>query len=850
MPRTKIGYGIDLGTSNSAVALVEDGQVMIIKSEKYQKDTTPSCVHFNKKRAAFAGDDALNRYRADVLRAFQGYGAGRGKDSGINTFIEFKRTMGTDKMYMSTHMNRFFTSEELSAEVLKKLKSFVTDENLAAAAITVPAKFRQNQIDATQRASELAGLNYCELLQEPIAASLAYGVDARRMDGYWLVFDMGGGTFDAALMQVEQGIMKVADTSGDNHLGGKDLDYAIVDHILIPYLARHYRISSILADESGKFLLREALKWHAEEVKIALSSRSSAEIYTDEPVGEDDSGEAMELDFEIALKDYEDSALPVFQRAVDISKKLLEENHLTGDDIETVLLVGGPTYSQTLRRLIREQITDRIDTHIDPMTAVARGAAIYASTRDLPMNLQNRDKTKIQLILKYPETTVEIDDQIGIRVDRSQTRGLIPNPLFVEIVRKDMAWSGGKIEMIDDREILPVHLETSESNTFLIHLYNSVGDRIMCEPSQFTIIQGIKAATATLTHSLCIGAFDTEKEKELLMPLRGLEKNQSLPANGKGVFKTQKPVFPGNADDLIKIPIYEGEPYSRTTLNEWAGMALISGNDVSSYLPEDQEIEIAVEIDSSRRMTLSAYIPYLDDTLRIKVPENKQKGYDADMLSDEILKAEEILVTLENESPAMDMTTINLFIGLNRELCYLSELIESGRGDYNTKTKVMERLREVLKQLDHLEEEGRWPRMAAELEKALERFEICHNRYGNESSNQLMDQYRKQVREVLKHMNIKAARELRKEIRSSGLSLVSKEVGLWIRYVKTFYKKFDSYNWKDESAARALIEEAKRIIVENPSKERVERIVRSLFGLLPESAVTLSDLKDDQLLKK
>ena len=228
MKRKRIDFGIDLGTTNSAIAVMKDGEPKIFKSEVL-KDTTPSCVNFSKKQSIFAGDKALTNYIRDSQIA------SRNDNYTQNSFIEFKRTMGTDKEFFSSNMNRTYSSEELSAEVLKKLKSYSTNENINAAVITVPAKFTINQKDATVKAAQLAGFKHCELLQEPVAASFAYGLNNRNKDGVWLVFDLGGGTFDAALVRSDEGIMKVFDTEGDNHLGGKDIDKLIVDEVIIPY---------------------------------------------------------------------------------------------------------------------------------------------------------------------------------------------------------------------------------------------------------------------------------------------------------------------------------------------------------------------------------------------------------------------------------------------------------------------------------------------------------------------------------------------------------------------------------------------------------------------------------------
>ncbi|MDZ7774951.1 MAG: Hsp70 family protein [Bacteroidales bacterium] len=137
--------------------------------------------------------------------------------------------------------------------------------------ITVPARFDIPQMDATKRAAKLAGFEHCELLSEPIAASMAYGLNNKNKNGYWIVFDFGGGTFDAALIKVEDGIMKVVDTDGDNYLGGKTLDEAIVDKIILPYLTSEYKIETISESGSKSKLLHEYMKLYAEKEKIQLS---------------------------------------------------------------------------------------------------------------------------------------------------------------------------------------------------------------------------------------------------------------------------------------------------------------------------------------------------------------------------------------------------------------------------------------------------------------------------------------------------------------------------------------------------------------------------------------------------
>ena len=268
---SRIKYGIDLGTTNSAIAIIEKGESVIIKNEQ-QKDTTPSCISY-RNGSITVGDRSYNNLNQDKLNSLK-----KGQSNLSNTFIEFKRTMGTDKKYLIASSETKLSSEQLSSEVLKKLKSLIQNDSFKSVVITIPAMFNDNQKSATQQAAKLAGFSQVELLQEPIAAAMAYGIDKKVKDGQLLVFDFGGGTFDVCLVNVEDGIMQIKDTEGDNWLGGKNLDNAIVDEILIPYLQENFSIDSFLDNDVKKGLLNDALKVRAEEIKINLSFAKTYDV--------------------------------------------------------------------------------------------------------------------------------------------------------------------------------------------------------------------------------------------------------------------------------------------------------------------------------------------------------------------------------------------------------------------------------------------------------------------------------------------------------------------------------------------------------------------------------------------
>ena len=853
MSRVKIDYGIDLGTTNSAIARIENGEVKIIKSDT-QKDTTPSCVHF-KKNGIFLGDPAYARYGDDYTAAFKAFTESGKKQENFNTFIEFKRTMGSDKVYVCNNLSdKTFSSEELSAEVLKGLKSYVRDEDIPTVVITVPAKFRNNQIDATQKAADLAGFKYCELLQEPIAASIAYGVSANSVHGYWLVFDFGGGTFDAALMKVDEGIMKVVDTDGDNNLGGKDLDFAIVDSIIIPYLKKSFNIKNIISDEYGFNSLRESLKSIAEEAKIAISSpsKNSADISSFKPIGIDDDGNEIEVDIKMSLDDYDQAVAPIFNRAIEITKNLIERNNLKTEDLEMLLLVGGPTLSQTLRKKLKQDLNIKLNTSIDPMTSVAVGAALYASTRNVPNNLQTKSLDKLQLILKYDDTTVEDEVEIGIKIDKNQQGYNSDEKIFVEITRVDRAWSSGKILIEGGADILTLQLNQGKSNGFDISLYTISGNLIPCEPSSINIIQGFKEPPATLPWSIGVEAFSVDNNRAVFNEIPGLKKNQSLPAKGKDSFKTQKDIRPGNKEDKITIRIYEGDYNSngtRAILNELASEIEINGDDLSKFLPKDSEVQIILEVDRSRRITFAAFFPEIDETFKTSVETNQTKEIDYSKLLKEIDNGKMLLNQIEQDAVSIDLSLVSK---IKDEFDLLETILDNGKSDFNTKTNVMERLRQLLKTIDKLEEESTWPTVEENLNNFLNELKVTNERYGNEQTTKIFQEFERTASNVKRSMDIKSAKDLTAQISSFDFALYDQGTGvaLDISLIKSFDDNFDTSDWSNKNEARQLINQAKQIISTNPTKNKLRPIVIAIYQLLPGEKPPASFGNDKDILTK
>ena len=822
----KINFGIDLGTTNSAISKMENGEPTIIKSIT-QKDTTPSCISFNRRGTVLVGDAAYSKYKVEASRSLS-------KNSPLNSFVEFKRTMGTDKKYLVPNIDKELTSEELSAEILKHLKQYVQDENVNAAVITVPAAFKNNQIDATRRAAEMAGLSQVEVLQEPVAAAMAYGLDSKNKDGFWLVFDFGGGTFDSALLKVEDGIMKVTDTEGDNYLGGKNLDLTIVDEIIIPYLSENYNIEHTLENDSEKQVLRNAMKFYAEEAKNILSSKENHNIYVDPgDAGEDNDGEEIEIDLTLTQKDMETVLSPVFQRAIDKSKTLLERNNLKGSDLDSLILVGGPTFSPILREMLAKQITQP-DTSVDPMTVVSKGAALYASTVSLSDEVteKTRDKSKIQLEIGHESSTVETEEWVTIKILKDKTEGIIPNQVFAEVTRSDKAWSSGKIEINEIGEILETQLIEGKTNSFDVALYDGEGNILESEPKQFTIIQGLGGLSSMqgLTMNWGIEIKQRTTGKIVFSKVPGLEKNKSLPAVGTmNGLKTQKQIRPGMDSDFIKIPLYQGEhgaDGTRAIYNEHVYDVIISGADLPALLPENSDVDLTIHIDKSQQVSIQAYFPYLDHTAEINVPTGTLQSVETNWLANEIRKAKGSIEELKD-----DGNTSAKLQKAETEIEELKKKFDNNRDDVDNKQEVLTNLRKTLKTIDELSVTNEWPKLEEELKEEFYRLEKANKDLGNDKTNQVVNQLRIQLEEVIRVQDVKLGNVLLEEIGMFFFKLT--EIYQFIGMIRNFNENFGDYSWSNPTKARQLVNSGMEKIANGPDKEELREILIPLYDMIP-----------------
>lgn len=349
--------GIDLGTSNSAAAVMQGNRPVIIPSAEgisLGGKAFPSYVAFTKDGQRLTGEPAR---RQNVTNP-------------EGTAYAFKRKMGTDYKY--NLRGKEYRPQELSAFLLQKIKqdaeAFLGDK-VEKAVITVPAYFNDNQRQATKDAGEIAGLEVVRIINEPTAASLAYGLD-KTGDQKIMVFDLGGGTLDVTIMELGGGVFEVKSTAGDTQLGGTDMDNLLVDYIAEEFKKEHG--IDLRKDRVANQRLRDA----AEKAKIELSTTLTTEI--NQPFITADASGPKHLTMTMTRSKLEDVIRPVIDRCRKPMEQALSDGKLTKEDIKKVILVGGPTRMPIIQKFVEDYVGKKVEGGVDPMECVAMGAAIQA----------------------------------------------------------------------------------------------------------------------------------------------------------------------------------------------------------------------------------------------------------------------------------------------------------------------------------------------------------------------------------------------------------------------------------------------------------------------------------------
>jgi molecular chaperone DnaK len=660
-----INFGIDLGTSNSLIAKFDKGNVEVFKNPNGFKETLPSIVGFRNDRILI-GDQARVYLQRDPK----------------SVVSRFKRKMGTTETFKIKSLSVSKSPVELSAYVLKELKNFIhSGDQLDSAVITIPASFDTVQSNATKEAGIQAGFKSVILLQEPIAASLAYANKEKNIDlknSQWLVYDLGGGTFDVALVKILEGELNVVDHEGDNYLGGTDFDALIVEKIVVPELEKRGKFSNLLAEmksESGKYnKLWHILLLHAEGAKVELSNKTSTEI----DLGtisdlEDDEGNSLDSIVTITRSEFEAVVKDAVESTIDMIKQILTRNSLQPNDLKFILMVGGSSFIPYVRKRVEEVMGIPVNTSIDPTNAIVIGAAYFAGTKEKSKDIDQVKQTasKLKIRASYNKSSQEREETFSAKFEGEL------NGLQYRILSEDGSFDSG-LKKLSLRIVEDLPLREGAFNLFSFKIIDMQGNLVPIDLDTIQIAQGrYSVAGQMLPEDISLVKDDLVIKDTRLDAL--FTKNSVLPSKTKKTVEVGKTVVKGSLDG-IHIMVVEGPSNRHSSTNKPIGTLSITGEKVSKDLIKGTDIDLTFEMTESRELTISAFVNGTGQEFS-QVFNLKERKVSTQLLASEILMLEtkiqtEIDDALENGNKQVADDLDNVLRGVQDLILNAGELSE------------------------------------------------------------------------------------------------------------------------------------------------------------------------------
>ena len=589
--------GIDLGTTNSAICSYDGEETRIWKSPD-QNDVTPSAIFFDPRGNKHIGKRAYDS----------------APQSPDNAALLFKRMMGTNTKIEIGSINTSMTPEECSSEILKVLFGYLPEEirndSETGTVITVPAAFNQMQKDATMEAADMAGLGNVALLQEPVAAVMSV-MRSKNSDGIFLIYDLGGGTLDIAIAESIKGRVSVLANGGIAMCGGRDFDRLLVDNIVKPWLFDKFDLPEDLTINPKYKSLMRLSAWAAEKSKIELSSRDESIISISEIEIRvlDESNNEIYVDIPLSREDIDNLFKEQILESIDPARDILKKAGLESHDVERVVFIGGPTNYKPLRDMVSFELGLPSSSEVNPMTAVAEGAALFAESIDWSSKSRGRKNNKAKLssqgelsvTVNYIARTSDNKAKVGITAQEAET-----DSVEYQIDSLDSGWSSGR-SSLKQNPTIDLNLTKSGDNHFKLFVFNN-GSPITVDDDKIVITKTAATVDAIpASHSVGIEVLEKVGGRSTLEYL--VKAGDSLPKKGNITFKSGESLKSGG-NGSIKFKMWEGDITDPVVHNRFIGMMDITGNDFDDgVIAAGENLECQYEVLDSGNITLEVTVP-------------------------------------------------------------------------------------------------------------------------------------------------------------------------------------------------------------------------------------------------
>lgn len=823
MSNQNIQIGIDLGTTNSEVAINRNGDIEIMKKPG-GVEYTPSVFGFDKMKNKVVGQKAYERLYKDGS-----------EEESRNNKAEVKRLMGTSEKVSFERVGLEMNAEEISAEILKSLKEDILrkypDFDTTAAVITIPAHFSVLQAEATKRAGNLAGFQYVVLLQEPIAAAMSYGFLNEKNEN-WLIYDLGGGTFDVALVSSKDGILSVLSHNGDNFLGGKDIDTLIIDRIIVPEILEKYHLKEFKRNNEKYSSIFAKLKYLAENSKMYLSQYDSNTIEVD-GIGNDDDGTEIYLTIDFNKKDFEKLIKHLIDKTIELSLETIKEAGIKASSISKIILVGGPTQIPYVKRRLEAELKILTDSSVDPLTVVARGACIYGLSQRIPEELMSQVgkkksvKNSMHVRLNFDTLTSDTEALVSGTIDDLEDDN--GEEHYIQFQSDSGFYSGSKIKVKNGKFFDNIALEPHKTNIFWVYLFNGAGETLPIDPDSFSITHGMSVSGTPISRSIGVGVakrdfksgFETTEVFE-----KFFEKGAILPLKKTETFKTLRKLIKKEDQNPLWIKVREGES-EIPDRNIFICDLGINGSDLPYDLPEGTDVEITIEVNESREVFVTAYIPLLDVTLNARASFEdedinlSQLEADFNTQSERAKKLEQTCSTEEKEK-------------LSNSVYSVGTSLQNAHSDEDEKRKASKQLKDLKIDIDKMEKGKEMPQLVNDFNASIaDLSKIIDATADPEEKQKLiekMDIIKKEGSRAISENDKSLLVRVNEEIRDTITRVIVSDPSTWVYWFRKI--KNENHDFKNETEARYYFDKGEKAIEANDIEE-LKRCVKNLIDLLP-----------------
>ncbi len=597
--------GIDLGTTNSAICAFNGEKIRLFKSPE-QNDVTPSALFFDKRGNKYVGKRAYDQ---------------AARNPG-NSATLFKRLMGTSTQINLSAVNLSMSPEECSAEILRVLFGYLPEEirndSGTGTVITVPAAFNQMQKDATLAAAEMAALGNVALMQEPVAAVMSV-MRLRNEDGAFLIYDIGGGTLDIAIAESTKGRVSLISHGGIAMCGGRDFDRLLFDNIVKPWLFEKFDLPQDFISNKRYAILRSLGTWATEKAKIDLSSFDESVISLDDSELRirDESGADIYLDISINRSNMDKLIALKIEESIVSVRETMEKATLNPHDIGRIVFIGGPAQYKPLRDKVAFELGIDASVEVNPMTAVAEGAALFAESIDWTSKNRGRKSGRgtiaassgIDISFNYQSRTTDRKAKIVAILGGQAASGTA-----FQIDCLDTGWSSGKVALSSGASI-DVPLAKAGENYFKIYVFDSAGGPIKLVNDKIIITKTAAQIDAIpASNTVFVEAF--KKIGGPSVPVYLVRDGEQLPKKGTQTFKSEETLRAGSPGS-INFKLWEGDIKDPITDNRFIGMFEIKGSDFSDdVIVKGADLICDYEILDSGKIILEVTVPSIKGSFR------------------------------------------------------------------------------------------------------------------------------------------------------------------------------------------------------------------------------------------